>query len=424
MERRKFIEGAMLMTALSGCVRFAGDDSSDEDGTETTGDQTETEANEETSQETEEEMGEATETEAPTDTDTPTETDTPTSTETETPTETNTPTPTETEQESDEIGVEGVTAVDEFETLTGGDPPEDFQWLEDPANELIAAANFPEIEDVSAYEPLLDELEKEFESRREPHKFLTEIDTFTESQPAGSASDTPLAFAGVPRTRALVLGDVNVVGVAGQYQPVMEAARISYLTDGAERTTVVFSGEVFTDVLESKEYTEFLKTISDYNIYDTSQEGKEQLPFVVYDDSLTYQLGTQDISFDVTQADAGVPDDSDAEWIMSHCGDGAFVLYSGDVNITGEGDAQEAAENWGYDPELAERANEFGRDMEKFAYVSNEADDGRVTRSGFIFEEALDDDVETDFIELVTSGSERANLLKEENKIAIEVFWS
>ena len=309
---------------------------------------------------------------------------------------------------------------DDLETATAG-YPEYAPWLAGD-EQTVFSLDFEREQEVEAY--------SRTEIDRSEDGPFPEIDTLAEALAANSGISPQLVLA-----RPIVgvsypfLQQFSFVGEDGESDdPIM---RVERATLGDQ--VIVLDGELDHQRLRDLDTVTGSLSQNGYTIHQSKPQDRDALPFGVTDGTVVLSFGGQGerapserLRDAIETATSGVSVGADADWLLEHCGGGAFVSASTE-NISGEETQPPSGQDppdFGVGTERAERFREtVVKPSTAAVSVLDSHSEGHVTRNGFAFESEAAMLPSEELGELLAPGARERTVVTEQNLAIVEAFW-
>jgi hypothetical protein len=314
--------------------------------------------------------------------------------------------------------------------------PPSSRWLAGPDERLAGpvdethtylSIDFQRLGDVALYEKLFDDiaLDSKTDDRRQARLAEAGVTSYAEALPISTGSSLLVAV-GFLMGASPVLQDIEVVGVPieeGEVEnPVMTVESIAIAGDRG-----VFGGQLHRGALEADESVEAVTEREQFTIYEqkTSEQGTL---FAASDDTMLFLLTGYEQDYERTLLEDYIEMategelDPDKAWLLERVGTGVF-----DYNVARPTPSADLGTDLFTDivpdRDAVETVRSFVADIDAVHMTADGYENGRVTRSGFLFrsEDALANVDE--FVDAVATDAPERNVILDGRKLVIEAIW-
>jgi succinate dehydrogenase flavin-adding protein (antitoxin of CptAB toxin-antitoxin module) len=364
------------------------------------------------------------------------EEDTPAETAEETATEAARGTPGETtDRTPQQRETPAIDGTDDIKTAPMELPPS-ARWLAGPDARLAGpidethvflSVDLQRLATVELYDQLFEELAFDSSTDDQQQARLAEagVTSYAEALPISTGSGVLVAVGLLMGARP-VLRDVEFVGLPieeGEVgDPIMTVESIAIAGDRG-----VFGGELHRGALDADNTIEAVAEREPFTIYEQKTSETSTL-FAASDDTMLSLITGYEREYEQTllgdyieMATDGELD-ADEAWLLERVGDGVFDLSVAGPTVSDEL-ANDIFTDIVPDQNAVETVQSFGTNVDAVHMTADGNEDGRVTRSGFLFqsEDALANVDE--FVDAVATDAPERDVIVDDRKIVIEAFW-
>mgnify|MGYP003836875403 CR=1 FL=1 len=312
------------------------------------------------------------------------------------------------------------SVFDDLETVTAG-LPEYERWLAGNGEvETLLRTDLERAQGIDAYG--LEALEG---SGGVP---FPEIGTIAEALPANNGvvpvSIVPSLGVFYPFLSAVSVPDIEFDG-----DPVMQLEQASTRQPD---WILILEGELDEEQLRGRSEVQEREEYAGFTVYTSNPDNVQQRPFAVEGATVVLPYGNQDelgedrarLESTLDIATGEQSRDSAFDWVLEHCGDGAFLQAKpASESEEEESEGGEGGAGFGIDDEQMAAYRSHLEGEAGGAMVVDATETGRVTRTAFAFEHAADVPPASEFADTIAPGAVRTNVATAGRQLVVEAFW-
>lgn len=320
----------------------------------------------------------------------------------------------------------------EVETAAGS-LPRVAEWIDPDAEEQLAVGfDTTEIAAVEEYSDFIDQQDSTDDPiEGDIFSDLGDMENLPEGLPITSGMTVMLFLGFLNFSYPLVEEiDIELDGdhLEGIENPVAVGEQFYLVQD-----VLVLFGEVDADRLEDREEIDQFDTHGDYTLYESEGEfAEEPTPLAASDSALVFPVEDTDPAADPEEILRGALDRAETETelreehrsILQDIGQGGFhYIVAGEI-LEQEVDTVDEFAEFGLDEDQFDQFRAKADNLEGMFMTADSHDGQRVSRSGFLFRDDVDERRLEEFIAVMIDDSEDHVAQRDGLELVVETFWS